>query len=408
MTENSIHILTINSGSSSLKFASYRIGSSETLLQSGRLEGIGLQTSLFQVQDGGGKTLAEESHLLPDHDTALKRLFDWVKKGAAGPDLDAVGHRIVHGGTRYSRPHRITLELCKTLEALVPLAPNHLPHEIKAIEGVRLAYPALPQVACFDTAFHRRMPPQAQHVPLPRNLWGEGILRYGFHGLSYEYIVEALRSEGKEAANGRVIIAHLGNGASMAAIHHGISVDTTMGLTPAGGLMMSTRSGDLDPGILLYLLQEKNLTPSEVDEMINRRSGLLGVSGISSDMKELIEKMDKNRFAADAVALFCYQAKKFIGTLAAILGGLDTLIFTGGIGEKAPVVRRQICTGMEFLGISLDPDRNQVNAPIISVEGASTLVRVMKTNEELMIARQTNALIRKRGKSDDSGNTELK
>ena len=392
MADDFRQILTVNSGSSSLKFARYRIGASETLLQSGRMERIGLSTSFFRVQDAGGKTLVEESSSLPDHDAALDRLFAWIKSEGGEDDLNAVGHRLVHGGTQYSRPHRITLELFEALEKLLPLAPDHLPHELKAIEAVRRAYPDLPQVACFDTAFHRQMPLCAQQLPLPRALWNEGILRYGFHGLSYEYIIAALSAEG--AADGRVIIAHLGNGASMAAVDRGKSVDTTMGLTPTGGLVMSSRSGDLDPGILLYLLQEKGLTPSEVNQMVNRKSGLLGISGVSPDMRELLGQVNKNPHAEEAVALFCYQAKKFLGALAAVLGGIDTLVFTGGIGENAPPVRERICAGLEFLGITLEPARNRANAPIISLDGASTSVRVMKTNEELMIARQTNLVIR--------------
>jgi acetate kinase len=394
MADDFLQILTLNSGSSSLKFALYRIGSSERLLQSGKIERIGLHPSFFRVQDAGGRALMEESKAMPDHDAGLNRLFEWLKNGSGRGDIDAVGHRIVHGGMQYSRPHRITAEACEALESLVPLAPDHLPHEIKAIRAVGRVYPNLPQVACFDTAFHRQMPLRAQQLPLPRDLWKEGILRYGFHGLSYEYILDALRAEGEGAADGRVVIAHLGNGASMAAVNGGKSLDTTMGLTPAGGLVMSSRSGDLDPGVLLYLLQEKGLKPSDLNEMVTRKGGLLGVSGISPDMRELLDQAEKNPHAEEAVALFCYQAKKFLGALAAVLGGIDTLIFTGGIGENAPPVRERICAGMEFLGVTLDPARNQANAPMISQEGASTPVRVMKTNEELMIARQTNLVLR--------------
>jgi acetate kinase len=395
-----IRILTINSGSSSLKFSVYRMGrlghkkSSETLLRSGKLERIGLKGSLFHVKEASGQTRVEEDPDLPDHEAALRVLFEWLGKDPDGAEIDAVGHRIVHGGTRFRRPHLITAEVIDALNALVPLAPDHLPHEIKAVQAVGRIYPSLRQIACFDTAFHREMPPIAQRIPLQRELGDEGVLRYGFHGLSYEYIMSALKEEaGQEAADGRVIVAHLGNGASMAAVHHGKSVETTMGLTPAGGLVMSTRSGDLDPGVLLYLLLEKRTPPAALNEMVNRRGGLLGVSGISPDMKDLLTEAEKNQHAAEAVNLFCYQAKKYLGALAAVLGGIDTLVFTGGIGENAPAVRRRICDGLAFFGIALDPVRNEANAPVISKGGSTATVRVMKTNEELMIARETRRLV---------------
>ena len=388
-----LRILTINSGSSSLKVAMYHMGRSETLVLSGSIERIGLRASLFHIQDAGGETLIQDHLDLPDHDAALNMLFEWLQGHAPGQDLDAVGHRVVHGGAQYNQPHLITPELVATLRELVPLAPDHLPHELKAIEAVSRSYPALKQVACFDTAFHRHMPQIAQIYALPRHFWHEGVMRYGFHGLSYEYIIQELRREaGPEVASGRVVIAHLGNGASMAAVLGGKGVDTTMGLTPTGGLVMSTRSGDLDPGVILYLLEEKGMRPSTLNDLLNQHAGLLGVSGTTSDMKDLLRQEAKNPHAAAAVDLFCYQAKKYLGALAAVLGGLDTLIFTGGIGENAPPVRWRICQDMEFLGIRLDPSRNDANAPIISLSDSPTSVRVMKTDEELMIARHTYAL----------------
>ncbi len=388
-----LRILTINSGSSSLKVAMYHMGRSETLVLSGSIERIGLRASLFHIQDADGETLIQEHLDLPDHDAALKTLFEWLQGHAPGQDLDAVGHRVVHGGAQYNQPHLITPELVATLRELVPLAPDHLPHELKAVEAVSRSYPVLKQVACFDTAFHRHMPQIAQIYALPRHFWHEGVMRYGFHGLSYEYIMQELRREaGPEVASGRVVIAHLGNGASMAAVLGGKSVDTTMGLTPTGGLVMSTRSGDLDPGVILYLLEEKGMRPSTLNDLLNQHAGLLGVSGTTSDMKDLLSQEAKNPHAAAAVDLFCYQAKKYLGALAAVLGGLDTLIFTGGIGENAPPVRWRICQDMEFLGIHLDPSRNDANAPIISLSDSPVSVRVMRTDEELMIARHTYAL----------------
>jgi acetate kinase len=389
-------ILTINSGSSSLKLALYYMtGPSETLVLSGIIERIGLRAGLFRVNDVNGGTLVHQHLDLPDHDTALRVLFEWLANYAPGQDLCAVGHRVVHGGPKYSQPHLITSELMAALNELIPLAPEHLPHELNAIQAVSRMYPSLTQVACFDTAFHRHMPDLAQMYALPRHLMHEGVMRYGFHGLSYEYILQELRSAaGLETADGRVIVAHLGNGASMAAVRCGKSVDTTMGFTPTGGLVMSTRSGDLDPGVVLFLLEEKGMRPHAVNDMLNQQAGLLAVSGLSSDMKDLLSNAGENPHASEAVDLFCYQAKKYLGALAAVLGGLDTLIFTGGIGENAPAVRRCISCDMEFLGIHLDASRNDANAPVISDDGSPVTVRVMKTNEELMMARHTRNLIR--------------
>jgi acetate kinase len=281
------------------------------------------------------------------------------------------------------------------LRELVPLAPDHLPQEIKAIQAASHYDPQLPQVACFDTAFHRHMPLLAQLYALPRPYLHMGLIRYGFHGLSYEYILQELRKEaGDAAADGRVIIAHLGNGASMAAVRNGQSMDTTMGFTPAGGLVMSTRSGDLDPGVLVYLLEERGLRASGLNDLINQRSGLLGISEISSDMQDLLAKEASEPHARQAVDLFCYQASKFLGALAAVLGGLDTLIFTAGIGENAPAVRQRICQNLTFLGIRLDEGGNAANAAIISREDEPVTVRVMHTDEDLMIARHTYTLLR--------------
>ena len=392
---NSCCVLTINSGSSSLKFAVYQMAPTETQAFSGSLERIGLSGGRFFARSPEGKTLVEQHLDLPDHDAAITTLFTWLPSELPPHGLDAVGHRVVHGGADYSRPCLIDSVLVEALDRLARLAPEHLPHEIKAIQAVERHYPALRQVACFDTAFHRPMPERAQRIPIPRSLWDEGVRRYGFHGLSYEYIMHNLEEVvGREAARGRIIIAHLGNGASMAAVHDGRSLDSTMGMTPTGGLMMSTRSGDLDPGILLYMLHEKQYTPSSLDDLLNQRSGLIGVSGGTSDMHDLLQREADDPPAAQAVEMFCYQAKKFLAALAAALGGLDTLIFTAGIGAKAPTIRRRICEGLEFMGIRLDPARNDANAKIISCDGAPVTVRVMKTDEELMIARHTYHVFR--------------
>jgi acetate kinase len=395
--KNYFRLLTINSGSSSLKFSLYHIGRSENLEFSGSLERIGLRPGLFHIKDAEGRTLHEQHPLLPDHDSAIRILFEWMQNMAPGQGLDAVGHRVVHGGRQYSRPHLITPKLIEAMKEYIPLAPEHLPHEIKAIQALAKAYPDLKQVVCFDTAFHLTMPAIARMYALPRYLWRQGLERYGFHGLSYEYIMQELKSEaGPKAAEGRIVIAHLGNGASMVAVRQGKSVETTMGFTPAGGLVMGTRSGDLDPGVILYLLEEKRMKASAVNEMINHRSGLLAVSGISSSMKDLLDEESGKPHAAEAIDLFCYQAKKYLGALVCVLGGLDTLIFTGGIGENAPSIRQRTCLNMEFMGIHLDSRLNDANAPVISPKKSPVTVRVMKTSEELMIARHTYNLVRKK------------
>lgn len=388
------HILTINSGSSSIKYSFYRMGESEVLILKGELARIGVGQGFFQAVDQAGNKLLAQELDLPDHDVAWKTLFAWLQGHEIGKSLQAVGHRLVHGGPVHVEPQLVSPDLIADLKLLIPLSPDHLPHEIKGLEAVHQLYPDLRQVACFDTAFHRRMPEVAQRYALPEPLFRAGLQRYGFHGLSYEYLVQELEQEaGPIEASGKLIIAHLGNGASLAAIESGRSLDTTMGLTPAGGLVMSTRPGDLDPGVIIYLLQEKGLSPVEVNHLINHQAGLRGISGLSEDMRDLLAHEDTARGAALAVRLFCYQARKFIGALATVLGGLDTFVFTGGIGENSAPIRARICANLQFLGIHLDLDLNNQNAPIISKQDSPVTVRVMKTNEELMIARHTRNLI---------------
>lgn len=389
-----MNILTINSGSSSIKFSLHVMGTGEVSAFSGVIAGIGTAAGRLHVSDPGGNVRAGEERQFSDHTEALDALMKLIGTRPEGRALGAIGHRLVHGGGAYVKPHLIDAALLSALDALIPFAPDHLPHEIAAIRAFELAYPEVAQVACFDTAFHRSMPEVAQHYALPEDVLRRGVLRYGFHGLSYEYVLSELRhTAGVEIADGKVIIAHLGNGASMGAFSRGKSMDTTMGFTPAGGLVMSTRSGDLDPGVIVYLLRDKGMDAPALNELVNKKSGLIGLSGISSDVKELLDRERENPRAAAAIELFCYQAKKFLGALAAALGGLDTLVFTGGIGENAPAVRARICNNTEFLGIHLDGERNQVNASIVSSAGSPVTVRVMKTNEELMIARHTYNLV---------------
>ena len=323
----------------------------------------------------------------PDHTVAVGALMDWIEERIGVGMLTAVGHRVVHGGPKYSEPQRITAEMVEELHRLSPFDPEHLPEEILLTGAFHRRFPDLPQVACFDTAFHHDLPRVARLLPIPRRYEAQGVRRYGFHGLSYAFLMgELARLAGPEAAQGRVILAHLGNGASLAAVHDGKPVDTSMSFTPTAGVPMSTRSGDLDPGLVWYLARTEKMSAKQFNEMVNFQSGLLGVSETSSDMRDLLDRETQDVRAAEAVALFCYQVKKWIGAFAAALGGLDTLVFAGGIGEKAPVVRARICDGLGFLGIELEEKRNAANAGVISADASRVAVRVIHTDEEWMIA----------------------
>lgn len=382
-------ILCLNSGSSSLKFALYQFDEvREILLAKGAVERIGLSETRVWLRGTDNTVLMDTPDNIADHQAAVQTVFTALEQLRL-PRPSAVGHRVVHGGPEHVAPERVTPPLIDALRHLVAFAPLHLPTEILGIEAVAARFPDILQVVCFDTAFHRRMPEVAQRFALPRALWDRGLRRYGFHGLSYEYIVETLRA----TTFSRVIIAHLGNGASMAAIRDGQPLDTTMGLTPTGGFMMGTRSGDLDPGILLHLMQEHHYDERRLEQLVNHEAGLLGVSGSSSDMKTLLETRDHDPAAAQAIELFCYQVRKHIGALLAVLGGLDALVFTGGVGEHAAPVRWEVCAPLAHLGIHLDPQRNAAHADPISVGHSACTVRVIPTNEDLMIARHTRALM---------------
>jgi acetate kinase len=313
--------------------------------------------------------------------------MDWVQERFPPGELLAVGHRVVHGGPKYLEAQLLTPEMVADLHEIEPFDPEHLPQEILLTEAFEKRFPGLRQVACFDTAFHRDLPQVARLLPLPRRYESKGVRRYGFHGLSYSFLLEELGRIAPREGNGRVIIAHLGNGASLAAVRAGRSVDTTMGFTPTAGIPMSTRSGDLDPGLVWYLARMEMLSAKEFNELVNSKSGLLGVSETSSDMRDLLEAQGRDPRAADAVALFCYEIKKRIGAYAAALGGLDTLVFSGGIGENAPEVRARSCDGLEFLGIEIDSGKNLAGADVISKGTARVKVRMMRTDEELMIAK---------------------
>jgi acetate kinase len=329
----------------------------------------------------------------PDHSAAVGIIMNWIEERIGCAKLLAVGHRVVHGGPKYNKPQLITKEIGLELHRLSPFDPEHLPAEILLIEAFGRRFPDLKQVACFDTAFHHDMPRVAQLLPIPRRYEAQGVRRYGFHGLSYSFLMEELaRQAGPEAAQGRVILAHLGNGASLAAVRKGKSVDTSMGFTPTAGLPMSTRSGDLDPGLVYYLARSEHMTAAQFQKMVSHESGLLGVSEISSDMRDLLVRETQDVRAAEAIALFCYHVKKWIGAYAAALGGLDTLVFAGGIGENAPVIRRRICEGLEFLGIELGEKHNLADEGVISPPLSRVTVRVISTDEELMIARSVREL----------------
>jgi acetate kinase len=387
-------ILTINGGSSSIKFALFEAGDSLRRILEGGIERIGLPAPTLRVKGVDPADNFLRSVTAPDHTAAVGALMDWFEERGGRDALAAVGHRVVHGGPKYRQPQRITAEMVEELHRLSAFDPEHLPEEILLTGALHRRFPDLPQVACFDTAFHHDLPRVARLLPIPRRYEAQGVRRYGFHGLSYAFLMEELaRLAGAEVAQGRVILAHLGNGASLAAVREGKSIDTSMSFTPTAGIPMSTRSGDLDPGLFWYLARTEGFDAKQCNEMVNFQSGLLGVSETSSDMRDLLEHEAEDVWAAEAVALFCYQVKKWIGSFAAALGGLDTLIFAGGIGENAPLVRERICDGLGFLGIQLNQGRNAQNAPLISHDATRPEVRVIHTDEELMIASSVAHLL---------------
>lgn len=389
-------VLTINAGSSSIRFALFEPGNPPLRHLVGAVDRIGLPDAALSVKEGDGPKHDVGAIRAGDHNEAAEEIIKWVDAQVGRESIAAVGHRIVHGGPRHGAPQLVTPALLDELRQLIPFAPNHLPAEVALVEAFERHYPGLPQVTCFDTAFHHDLPTVARMLPVPRKYAERGVRRYGFHGLSYAFLLEELsRVAGPEAANGRVILAHLGNGASLAAIRDGKCIDTSMGFTPTGGLMMGTRSGDLDPGLLTYLSREERMGADQLEDVVTRRSGLLGVSESSPDMRVLLENERADPRAAEAVALFCYMARKWIGAFAAALGGLDTLVFSGGIGEHAPPVRARICEGLAFLGVQIDASRNSSNAPVISAEGSRTPVRVIPTDEESVIAKAVYRLIDK-------------
>ena len=387
-------LLTVNAGSSSVKWALFHPGASPVRVASGRIERIGISDGIVTMTEGATGQDQRYIAQIPNHAAAVEILIDQLGQSCRGSSLQAIGHRVVHGGSRYTNPERISPAVMEELRRLSPYDPEHLPAELTIIDALGAHYPTIPQVACFDTGFHQHLPPVARLLAIPRRYEKQGVRRYGFHGLSYAYLMEELeRVAGREAARGQVILAHLGNGASMAAVRDGVSIDTSMGFTPTSGLPMSTRSGDLDPGLVSYLARTEGLTVDQFHHMVNTKSGLLGISELSPDLRDLLAQEGRDAHAADAVALFCYQGRKYLGAYAAALGGVDHVVFSGGIGEHSAVVRARMCEGLEFLGIHLEHAANQANAPIISSRQSRVTVRVIRTDEESQIARSVCRLL---------------
>lgn len=392
-------VLVLNAGSSSIRFAVFVVVkgmSALNLMYRGQIEGIGHRTRfVVEGTQGSGTEVSpvDAGMMLHTHAEALQTILDWIGRHMSGLYFVAAGHRVVHGGGYYSAPAIVDEEVLSRLEELVPLAPLHQPHSLAAIKALGQIEPQLMQVACFDTAFHRTMPAVAQTFALPRALTAEGIRPYGFHGLSYEYIASVLPDYLPTAADGRVIVAHLGNGASLCAMVDRRSVATSMAFTPLAGLPMATRCGSLDPGVLLYLMREKGMDVDSIADLLNNKSGLLGVSGISGDMRELLTSGEPQ--AVEAVELFVYRAGRELGSMVAAAGGLDALVFSGGIGEHSAIVRQRICQQAAWLGIRIDPSANAAGGPQISEKDSPVSVWVIPTNEELVIARHAYRIARR-------------
>jgi len=389
--QNIPSILTVNCGSSSLKFSLYEAGSLQ-MQCCGAVGDIGEDRAYFEVRNRENELIEKTRAPCRTPADAVKAVISWLGSNRARFTIAAIGHRLVQGGPVHRHPEIVTQELLSTLNSFFYLAPNHLPDEVQAIRSFQSAFADIPQIACFDTGFHRRMPVLTKNYPLPAVYQRKGLMRYGFHGLSYEYILQKLLAEDPLIARQKVIIAHLGNGASMAAVKNGTSVDTTMGLSPIGGLVMGTRSGDLDPGVLLFLLNQGNMPLEKLDELLSKRSGLKAIAG-SGDMQELLQLEPNSPKAAAAIAAFCYYAKKFIGALAAGMGGVDLLVFTGGIGENSALIRQRICQNLDFMGITMDEISNQASREIISSQTSRVVIKMLKTDEEKMIAQHTQELL---------------
>jgi acetate kinase len=381
-------ILTINGGSSSIRFALFDVNGSNKRLLDGKVERIGTPEATLTLRPAG-QPPSEVKIQADKPESAVDALASRLKQEWPDTAVQCIGHRVVHG-LKHMDPERVTPQLLKELKRLEPYDPEHLPREIELIEILQQRYPQAQQAVCFDTAFHRNMPQVARQLPIPRKYFDRGVQRYGFHGLSYTFLLAELQRLGDAAAKrGRVILAHLGNGASMAAVRDGQGIDTSMAFTPTAGLVMSSRTGDLDPGVISYLLRTEHLSAEQLQRIVNHESGLVGVSGSSGDVRDLLKREDSDARAREALDLFCYQAKKWIGSFTAVLGGLDTLVFAGGIGENSAPIRARICAGLEYLGVAVDPRRNDKHDAVISLPGAAVTLRVIPTDEESVIASAT-------------------
>ena len=398
-------VIVVNAGSSSIKFSGYAAMNEQepVLLLKGQIEGIGTMPHL-EARNANCAIIAEKTWSRgdkSDHEALFSYLIDWMRMHLGGEQPAAVGHRVLHGGTRFAEAKLLDDAVLDHLQSLCPLAPLHQPHSLAAIRAVATVAPSLPQVACFDTAFHHDQPAVAQRFALPRELHDAGIKRYGFHGLSYDYIASALRERDPVLAHGRVIVAHLGSGCSLCAMRDGKSIDTTMGFTALDGLPMGTRCGALDPGVIFYLQREHGMSIDGIEKLLYRQSGLLGVSGISNDMRELLASRDTR--AEEAVDLFVYRVERELGAMVATLGGLDGVVFTAGIGEHAPEIRRRICERASWLGVVLDSAANERGAERISPEGSRVAVWAIPTDEERTIARQTIKVLKTHAANRSSG-----
>ena len=386
-------VLTINGGSSSIKFSLYQQGTRPENILSGQISRIGLPDARLRCTNQKTGSHDDSPLKAGDYASSVIFLIRWLEKQINFAEINTIGHRVVHGMS-HTRPALITDKLLDDLKQIVSYDPDHLPNEIKLIEAFQKYHPRIPQFACFDTDFHTTLPTEARLLPIPRRFLEQGIHRYGFHGLSYTYLMQELESQaGHKTAMGRVILAHLGSGASLAAVYQGKCIDTSMGFTPAGGLPMSSRSGNLDPGVAWMMIKAEGLSPKQFNLLINNESGLLGISETSGDMSDLLKQQATDKRSAEAVSLFCYEVKKWIGAYAAALGGVDTLVFAGGIGENSPEIRLRICEGLDFLGIGLQPDRNDKNAAVISADESRVKVFIIPTDEELMIAQIVSEML---------------
>jgi acetate kinase len=394
VADNPSRILTINGGSSSIKFALYRAATNPEPVLSGEIERIGTPEASMSVKTAGATK--KEKQPIKDSSFAgtVKQLAEFIKGRVGNVAIAGVGHRIVQGGANLLEHQRVTPEVIAELHRMEPLDLSHLPREIELLEAFSKAFPDSPQVACFDTVFHRDLPRVAQLLPIPRRYFNQGVRRFGFHGISYTYLMSELeRIAGQEPAAGRVILAHLGSGASMAAVHAGKPIDTTMAFTAMAGLVMGTRPGDLDPGLVVYLMDQEKKSAPEMEKFFSTECGMLGISETSSDMRNLLAARESDPRAAEAFDIFCMQARKHLCAMAAALGGVDTIVFSGGIGEHTPQARAAICDGLDFIGVRLDPKQNDAAAPVISTTNSNVTVRIIATDEEVVIARITHAII---------------